>query len=265
MLDLAKIFKAYDIRGVVPDELDEDLAEAVGAAFVRLTAPTAIVTAHDMRDSAVPLAAAFAARRDAAGRRRDQGRARLHRPALLRQRHPRPARRDVHRQPQPGRATTASSCAARAPSRSAATPGSPRSATMVEAGVARRRRPGRHLSERDLLDRRTPTHLQSLVDLSGIRPLKVVVDAGNGMGGHTVPAVFERPAGRRSSRSTSSWTARFPNHEANPIDPENLRRPAGRGARERRRHRAWPSTATPTAASSSTSAASGRRPRPSPR
>ena len=50
-------------------------------------------------------------------------------------------------------------------------------------------------------------YLHTLVDLSGSRPLKIVVDAGNGMGGHTVPAMFERPADRRSSPCTSSWTA----------------------------------------------------------
>src|SRR5580693_10341342 len=58
--DLAKIFKAYDIRGVVPDELDETVAEAVGAAFVRLTGARAVVTVHDMRTSSGPLAEAFA-------------------------------------------------------------------------------------------------------------------------------------------------------------------------------------------------------------
>ena len=55
-----KIFKAYDIRGVVPDELDEQIAESVGAAFVRLTGAPSIVTVHDMRTSSQPLAGAFA-------------------------------------------------------------------------------------------------------------------------------------------------------------------------------------------------------------
>src|SRR6266571_1750035 len=58
--DYAKIFKAYDIRGVVPDELDEGVAEAVGAAFARLTGATELATVHDMRTSSAPLAEAFA-------------------------------------------------------------------------------------------------------------------------------------------------------------------------------------------------------------
>jgi phosphomannomutase len=55
----ARIFKAYDIRGVVPDELDEEVAEAVGAAFVHLTGADAVVTAYDMRTSSPLLAEAF--------------------------------------------------------------------------------------------------------------------------------------------------------------------------------------------------------------
>ena len=54
-----KIFKAYDVRGIVPDELDEDVAESVGAAFVRLTGAPSVVTVHDMRTSSRPLAEAF--------------------------------------------------------------------------------------------------------------------------------------------------------------------------------------------------------------
>src|SRR6201999_2565557 len=65
-------------------------------------------------------------------------------------------------------------------------------------------------------------YLRKLVDISGIRPLKVVVDAGNGMGGYTVPTVFE---GLPLSLVPLYFEldGSFPNHEANPIDPENLR------------------------------------------
>src|SRR5215475_15199707 len=59
MPDLDKIFKAYDVRGVVPDELNESVAEAVGAAFVRLTGAKSLVTLHDMRESSDPLAEAL--------------------------------------------------------------------------------------------------------------------------------------------------------------------------------------------------------------
>jgi phosphomannomutase len=71
------------------------------------------------------------------------------------------------------------------------------------------------------------TFLRSLVDLSGIRPLTVVVDAGNGMGGHTVPAVLGTAAGLPPLPVTViplyfELDGTFPNHEANPLDPANL-------------------------------------------
>jgi phosphomannomutase len=65
-------------------------------------------------------------------------------------------------------------------------------------------------------------HLRSLVDLSGIRPLKVVVDAGNGMGGYTVPSVF-RGLPIELSALYFELDGTFPNHEANPLEPANLR------------------------------------------
>ena len=60
MRDLSKIVKAYDIRGVVPDELDEETARAVGAAFAIFTKAPRIVIAHDMRESSGPLSQAVA-------------------------------------------------------------------------------------------------------------------------------------------------------------------------------------------------------------
>ncbi|MEU0276483.1 phosphomannomutase/phosphoglucomutase, partial [Streptomyces sp. NPDC006307] len=76
------------------------------------------------------------------------------------------------------------------------------------------------VSERDTLSDYA-AHLKSLVDLASIRPLKVVVDAGNGMGGHTVPTVFEDlPLTLVPMYFELDGT--FPNHEANPLDPANL-------------------------------------------
>ncbi|HEY4603481.1 MAG TPA: phosphomannomutase/phosphoglucomutase, partial [Blastococcus sp.] len=64
MRDLSSIIKAYDVRGVVPDEWDEDVARSIGAAFAEFvvteTGATTVVTAHDMRESSVPLSRAFA-------------------------------------------------------------------------------------------------------------------------------------------------------------------------------------------------------------
>ena len=62
--DLSTIIKAYDVRGVVPDQWDEKTSRAIGAAFAEFvvsdSGATAVVTAHDMRDSSIPLSRAFA-------------------------------------------------------------------------------------------------------------------------------------------------------------------------------------------------------------
>ena len=76
-------------------------------------------------------------------------------------------------------------------------------------------------SEQDLLSSYVD-HLLSLVDLSEIRPLKVVIDAGNGMAGHTAPAVFTR-LNCEVIPMYFELDGTFPNHEANPIDPKNLK------------------------------------------
>ena len=65
-------------------------------------------------------------------------------------------------------------------------------------------------------------HLLTLVDLSNIRPLKIVIDAGNGMAGHTAPAVFAR-LNCEVIPMYYELDGTFPNHEANPIDPKNLK------------------------------------------
>ncbi|MEU5877313.1 phosphomannomutase/phosphoglucomutase [Spirillospora sp. NPDC047279] len=220
MGDLAKIFKAYDIRGIVPEELDAATAEAVGAAFVRVTGASAVVTAHDMRESSVPLAEAFA--RGATGQGADVIEAGLGSTDLL---YYASGSLDL-----PGAMFTASHNPAKYNGlklcRAGAKPigrdtGLTEIRDLVEAGVPPYDGKAGTVSQRDLL-KGYADHLKTLVDLSGIRPLKVVVDAGNGMGGHTVPPVFEGlPIDLVPLYFELDGT--FPNHEANPIEPENLR------------------------------------------
>jgi phosphomannomutase len=76
------------------------------------------------------------------------------------------------------------------------------------------------ITSRDLLSGYA-AYLKTLVDLSGIRPLKVAVDAGNGMAGHTVPRVFDGLA-IETVPLYFELDGTFPHHEANPIDPANL-------------------------------------------
>ena len=60
MTDLSRIVKAYDVRGVVPDQLDARIAKALGAAFARFAGAPTVVVARDMRESGVELSQAFA-------------------------------------------------------------------------------------------------------------------------------------------------------------------------------------------------------------
>ncbi|MFC7382367.1 phosphomannomutase/phosphoglucomutase [Sphaerisporangium rhizosphaerae] len=227
MGDLAKIFKAYDIRGVVPDELDEAAAEAVGAAFAEVVGAAAVVVARDMRPSSLPLSAAFA--RGVTGRGADVVDAGLGSTDLLYY-----ASGSLGL---PGAMFTASHNPARYNGmklcRAGAVPvGADTGLTAVRDRAAEILAAGRgagaasvpaagKLTSRDLLAGYA-AHLRGLVDLSGVRPLKVVVDAGNGMGGHTVPAVLDGlPVELTPLYFELDGT--FPNHEANPIEPDNLR------------------------------------------
>ncbi|TYB58340.1 phosphomannomutase/phosphoglucomutase [Nonomuraea sp. PA05] len=219
MGDLAKIFKAYDVRGVVPDELDEPTAEAVGAAFVEVTGAGSVVVAHDMRESSPLLAEAFI--RGARSRRADVVHAGLGSTDLLYY-----ASGSLGL---PGVMFTASHNPARYNGMKMCRAGAvpiggdtglteirDRAAELVGAAAE----PGGSLIEKDLLNGYAD-HLRGLVDLSGIRPLKVVVDAGNGMGGHTVPAVFDGLPIELTALYFE-LDGSFPNHEANPLEPGNL-------------------------------------------
>jgi phosphomannomutase len=217
--DYAKIFKAYDIRGVVPDDLDEQAAEVVGAAFARLTGAPAIVTAHDMRTSSPSLARAF--ERGAAAQGADvisaglgstdmlyYGSGSLGIPGAM-----------VTASHNPARYNGIKLCRAGARPVGADT-GLTELREMAAAGVpAYSGTPGR-ITERDLLSGYA-AYLHGLVDLSAIRPLRVVVDAANAMAGHTVPTVFSGlPI--ETVPLYFELDGSFPNHEANPIDPANL-------------------------------------------
>jgi len=223
MADLAQLVKAYDIRGVVPDQLDAELARQVGAAFVELTGSHAVVVARDMRASSPVLAAAFA--EGATGRGADVVDAGMGSTDYL---YYASGALEL-----PGAMFTASHNPAAYNGiklcRAGAAPvGQDTGLGQIRAwlehglpppGAARGRRTGR-VVQRDLLPDYA-AYLRRLVDLSGIRRLTVVVDAGNGMAGHTVPVVL---AGLPVQVVPLYFEldGTFPNHEANPIEPENL-------------------------------------------
>ncbi|MBV9206536.1 MAG: phosphomannomutase/phosphoglucomutase [Actinobacteria bacterium] len=219
MGDLASIVKAYDIRGVVPDQLDEGVTAAVGAAFVTLTGARTIVTMHDMRTSSAPLADAFG--RGAASQGADVVAGGLGSTDML---YYASGSLGV-----PGAMITASHNPPRYNGiklcRAGAKPVGIASGLMELKELAERTvvpapLPGT-VTRRDLLPGYAD-YLRKLVDLSSIRPLTVAVDAGNGMAGHTVPRVLEGlPITLIPLYFELDGT--FPNHQANPIEPENVR------------------------------------------
>ncbi|MGK5530180.1 phosphomannomutase/phosphoglucomutase [Streptomyces sp. URMC 129] len=223
MPDLSQIVKAYDVRGVVPDQWDERLAELFGAAFAETTGASAVVIGHDMRPSSPGLARAFG--RGAAARGADVTEIGL---CSTDQLYYASGALDL-----PGAMFTASHNPAQYNGikmcRAGAKPiGQDSGLAEIRALVERWSEEGApapaattgRLAQRDVL-KDYAAHLRTLVDLTGIRPLRVVVDAGNGMGGHTVPTVLEGlPIALDAMYFELDGT--FPNHEANPLDPANI-------------------------------------------
>ena len=220
------IIKAYDVRGTVPDQLDANFARALGAAFVRVVGATKVVIGRDMRESGPGLVAAFAQGATAQGADViDMGLASTDALYFA------SGHLGI-----PGAMVTASHNPAEYNGfklcRAAAAP------VGQDTGLA---------DIRDLMATGVPDFsgdpgsvqavnlipeyakfLRELVDISTIRPLRVVVDAGNGMAGYTVPAVLLSEAGLPAlplslDEMYFELDGSFPNHEANPIDPDNLR------------------------------------------
>jgi phosphomannomutase len=232
MSDLTAIVKAYDVRGTVPDQVNSGVARAIGAAFVetlRAGGDTVdrVVLAHDMRESSPGLAAAFGEGVRTAGVNVVE--AGLGSTDLL---YFASGRLDL-----PGAMFTASH-----------NPAQYNGIKLCRAG-AKPIGQDTGLSEiRDraqaILDGQTPlgeptgtaerhdllfeyaVHLRTLVDLSTIRHLRVVVDAGNGMGGYTVPAVLGDAVLPSLPLEIVplyfELDGTFPNHEANPLEPSNI-------------------------------------------
>jgi phosphomannomutase len=228
MVSLSTIVKAYDVRGTVPDQLDEGIVRALGAAFVQVVGATAIVTARDMRESGPGLSAAFAEGATRAGADVIQiglastdglyfASGHLDLPGAMFTASHNPAQYNGIKLCRAG-ASPVGADTGLAQIRDLA------ERYLDEGLPAPAARQGA-VSEQDMLAAYA-RHLRGLVDLSGIRPLTVVVDAGNGMGGLTVPAVLgDQVLPALPLRIVPMYfelDGSFPNHEANPLEPANL-------------------------------------------
>jgi len=220
--DLSKVFKAYDVRGEYPDQLNEGLAERIGRAFIPLTGARTLAIGQDMRPSSGPLADALA--RGATSQGADVLRiglcstdmlyyvsGSLDVAAIMLTASHNPSRYNGLKFCRPGAVpvgeasglTDLKQMVARGdPAGDAAEPG------QVEA--------------RDDLVGRYAAHVRSFVDPSALRPLKVVADAGNGMAGFVLPKIFEALPFQLVPMYFE-LDGNFPNHPADPINPDNLK------------------------------------------
>ena len=217
------VVKAYDVRGLVGEEIDESLAVDCGAAFARLMRDEGarrVTIGYDMRDSSPSLAAAFATGVTAQGldvvriglSSTDQlyfASGLLECPGAMFTASHNPAAYNGIKLCRAGAKPVGQDtglCAIR---------------DDLIAGVAGYDGPPGTVTDRDVLVD-YGAYLRSLVDLSGLRPLRVAVDAGNGMAGHTAPAVFGVIDSITLLPLYFELDGSFPNHEANPLDPANL-------------------------------------------
>ncbi|GAA1075474.1 phosphomannomutase/phosphoglucomutase [Tsukamurella spumae] len=217
------VIKAYDVRGIVGEQIDEAFVRDVGAAFgalIRGEGATAAVVGHDMRDSSPSLSAAFAEGVLAQGvdvtliglASTDElyfASGLLDRPGAMFTASHNPAAYNGIKLCRAGAKPVGQETGLRVITE------------QVANGVPSYDGAAGRLTERDVLDE-YGAYLRGLVDLSGSRPLRVAVDAGNGMGGFTVPSVLGPVESLDVRALYFELDGDFPNHEANPLDPKNL-------------------------------------------
>ncbi len=215
------IFKAYDVRGTVPDQIDAELARRTGAAFVQVTGATTVVVGHDMRPSSPDLAGAFADGATGVGAdvimiglaSTDQlyfASGHLGHPGAMFTASHNPAQYNGIKLCRAG-ALPVGMETGLAEIRDLVAAGQPTAAGRTGT-----------ITEQDVLAAYA-AHLLALAPVRG-RRLKVVIDAGNGMAGYTAPAVFGRLGADQVAVVPMYFEldGTFPNHEANPIEPKNL-------------------------------------------
>ena len=223
MNEFANIFKAYDIRGLVDVEIDVDFTFATGVAFARFLQverePGTIVIGQDMRPSSSPLSDAFSAGVNSQGM--DVIRIGLASTDML--------YFASGKLGLPGAMFTASHNPAEYNGiklcLSGARPIGKESGLITIENFVRDGSPIalRNVGvekQRNMLEEYVD-YLLSLVEVKNIRPLKIIVDAGNGMAGHTAPAIFER-LNCEVIPMYFELDGTFPNHEANPLDEKTL-------------------------------------------
>jgi len=225
MADLSRIVKAYDVRGVVPEEFDVATARALGSAFARYVGSDAIVVGRDMRPSGPEFVDAFAeGAQDAGVNVIDLGlvstdllyfaSGRLDLPGAVFTASHNPAQYNGIKFCQAG-ARPVGIDSGLADIRDAAQ-------AMLDGDVPDAAAERGQREQRDMLDAFVD-HVMSFVDVSALKPMRVVADTANGMGGLVVPALFERLPMIELEVMYGELDGTFPNHPADPLQPANQR------------------------------------------
>jgi len=219
------LFKAYDVRGLAPEELDEQVARRVGEAFVEVLGADSVVVGHDMRPTSPGLAAAFAEGALAGGAEVTHIGLASTDQLYFASGHLGCAGAMFTASHNPAAYNGIKLCRAGAQPVGAET-GLVEIRDLVLVGLERpaiTASGSRQVRHRDVLDDYA-RHLLQLAPVAG-RRLKVVVDAGNGMAGLTAPAVLGALGSGQLELVPLYFEldGTFPHHEANPIDPANLR------------------------------------------
>ena len=229
-MPLNEVVKSYDVRGLVGKQLTSDMVAALAAAFVDEVGAEGkdVVVGHDMRDSSPEFAEAFASGAMARGANvisiglcsTDESyfaSGALDAPAAMFTASHNPASYNGIKFSRAGARGISIDTGLGAIR--------DRAQIYLDNGIDEVARPGTFRNQNVLVS--YASYLRELVNLTGIRPLKVVVDAGNGMGGLTVPAVLGTASDleRLPLEIIPMYfelDGTFPNHEANPLDPKNL-------------------------------------------
>ncbi len=218
--DIAPIFKAYDVRGVVPAELDPDIAYEIGRAFAAYIDGDRFCVGRDMRVSSPDLAAGLIRGiAEQGGNIVDIGLISTDGLYYAVGKHGFDGGCMITASHNPGGYNGFKLC------RSEARPlsiddGLGDIRDMILTGSVPAPAGSGQVSTKDVLDEFI-THALSLIDSSSLRPMKIVVDAGNGMAGKIVPEVFKRVPGEIIPLYFE-LDGTFPNHEANPLEPQNI-------------------------------------------
>jgi phosphomannomutase len=215
------IFKSYDIRGIYPAELDDDLAYAIGRAFVEELGITSVVVGRDMRPSGESLFAALARGANEAGADvTDIGLVSTDALYFAVGKYDFAGGIMITASHNPANYNGLKLTRDRAQAISLET-GLSAIRDRIASGDAAppAARPGT-ISHRDVLDD-FAQHCLSFIEPARIKPFKIAIDAGNGMAGLTVPYVFKHlPC--HVTPLFFELDGTFPNHPASPIEPENM-------------------------------------------